>query len=410
MKLLMLGLNYAPEPVGIGPYTAGLAEALAARGHRVAVIAGKPYYPQWRLYDGHENGRAETVERGVAVTRVPHVIPADPSGGKRILHHLSFAASSYAPTMRAARAKPDLVFAVAPSLLSIAIAARAARAADAPLWAHVQDFEIEAAFATGLLDPASVVGRAARWGEGRILALADVVSSIGPQMCDRLVAKGIARERVFELRNWSDPGFDFARADARTYRREWRLGERHVALYSGNIANKQGLEIVIAAARMLAARDDIAFVICGEGPNRARLEQLAGGLPNVQFHGLQSAARMADLLSLATVHLLPQIVGAADLVLPSKLTNMLASARPVAATAAAGTGLAAEVDGCGLVTEPGDPQALADAVARLVDEPALREALGAEAGRRAAARWSRDSVIDGFERRAAELVRRRAPR
>jgi colanic acid biosynthesis glycosyl transferase WcaI len=404
MKLLILGLNYAPEPVGIGPYTSGLAEALARRGHRVTVIAGKPYYPQWRLYEGYHDDPSATIESGVAVTRVPHFIPAHPTGPKRILHHLSFAVATHVPMMRAARTGPDLVFTVAPSLLSVPVAARAARAASAPLWVHVQDFEVEAAFATGLMGQATLAGRLARATENRFLTIADVVSSIGPRMCDKLLVKGIPAERIFELRNWSDPDFDFGHADPAGYRQEWQLGDRHVALYSGNIGNKQGLELVIEAARQLAERQDIVFVICGEGPNRARLEQLAIGLANVRFHGLQPAERMADLLSLATVHLLPQIVGAADLVLPSKLTNILASGRPLIATATRGTGLHAEVEGCGLTTEPGDATAFATAVVGLIDQPGVRHAMGQAALRRADTHWSRESIIDAFEARALRLV------
>ena len=176
---------------------------------------------------------------------------------------------------------------------------------------------------------------------------------------------------------------------------EWELGTRHVALYSGNIARKQGIEVLVEAARLLAHRTDIVVVICGEGPNRAELEQRAAGLINVQLRDLQPAERMGALLSLADVHLLPQIAGAADLVLPSKLTNMLASGRPVIATTEPGTGLYAEVDGCGLITPPGDAQALAAATAALIDDPALRARMGEAALRRAAARWSKPAIIAG---------------
>ncbi|MEO6389327.1 MAG: WcaI family glycosyltransferase [Croceibacterium sp.] len=400
MKFLFLGLNYAPEPVGIGPYTSGLAEALVARGHQVTVIAGKPYYPQWRLYDGYADDAGPQVEHGVSVTRVAHYIPPEPTGLKRLAHLFSFALSAYAKTVRAARGKPDMVFTVAPSLMAVPVAARAARVAGVPLWVHVQDFEVEASFATGLLGENSIPGRLARGVENRLLGMADVASSISPQMCARLAAKGVAPERVYELRNWSNPKLDHAAADDSAYRREWGLGTRKVALYAGNIANKQGLDTVIDAARHLAARDDIVFVICGEGPNRAKLEGLAGTLGNVQFHGLQPEARMADFLSLAAVHLLPQIVGAADLVLPSKLTNMLASGRPVVATATAGTGLYDEVDGCGLVTAPGDAAAMAGAIAHLVDYPALHIKTSAAARQRAQVRWSRDAIIDRMEARA----------
>lgn len=408
MKLLILGLNHAPEPVGIGPYTTGLAQGLALRGHEVTVLAGRPYYPQWRPYPGQPVGRYNARESGVSIIRVPHYIPEHPSGRGRILHHASFAASVTGPALSAAAKKPDLVFTIAPSLLSVPIAALAARRARAPLWLHVQDFEVEAAFATSLLDEQSLPGRLARKLEDFILRRADFASSISPQMCDKLEAKGFAPERIYQLRNWSNAAFNFADADSNAYRQEWGLGERKVALYSGNIANKQGLEIVIEAARRLKDRKDLAFVICGEGPNRDRLRAQAVGLDNIQFHDLQPAERMADFLSLAAIHLLPQIVGAADLVLPSKLTNMLASGRPVVATAAPGTGLHHEVEGCGINSAPGDAEAMADAIEALLDNPAERERLGDAARRRAGERWSQNAIIDAMEQRMTSWISKEA--
>lgn len=399
MKILIIGLNHAPEPVGIGPYTTGLAQGLNRRGHEVTVLAGKPYYPQWKPYPNHGRGNVSAVEDGVSVTRVPHYIPVKPSGLRRIAHHVSFATSVTGPALAAAGDRPDLVFTIAPSLLSVPVAALAARRAKAPLWLHVQDFEVEAAFATGLLPEQSTVGRIALAAENRILSLAHFASSISPQMCERLKAKGFSADQVYQLRNWSNGAFDFASADDSEYRREWGLGDRKVALYSGNIANKQGLEIVIEAAHRLRDRKDLVFVICGEGPNRERLKELAADLDNIQFHDLQPMARMADFLSLASVHLLPQIVGAADLVLPSKLTNMLASGRPVVATAAPGTGLFDEVEGCGVNCAPGDAAEMAVAIAELLDDPDRRETLGRAATRRATERWSQESIIDAMEQR-----------
>ncbi|MEO0031005.1 MAG: hypothetical protein RIS94_763 [Pseudomonadota bacterium] len=411
MRLLILGLNYAPEPVGIGPYTTGFAEDMAARGHEVTVVAGKPYYPQWRAYEGQPQGRAEVHENGVSVTRVPHYIPENPTGARRIVHHMSFAASAYRTAMAKARDGADLVFTVAPSLLSVPVAARAARAAGAPLWLHVQDFEVEAAFATGLVKAGSGVARTARNIENRILGLAQMVSTISPQMCARLLDKGVAADRIYQLRNWSNAAFfGSASHDGGGYRSEWGIGGRKVALYSGNIANKQGIEIVIDAARMLKDRKDLVIVICGEGPNRARLADLSADLPNVQLHDLQPAERMGDLLSLASVHLLPQIPGAADLVLPSKLTNMLQSGRPVVATAAPGTGLYAEVSGCGVLSTPGDAEAFAAAIAGLLDDPAACATFGAAALARAQERWSRGVILDRFEEEALRLVGARANR
>ena len=52
MKILIYGLNYAPELTGTGKYTAEMAEALAALGHDVRVVCAPPYYPEWKVADG----------------------------------------------------------------------------------------------------------------------------------------------------------------------------------------------------------------------------------------------------------------------------------------------------------------------------------------------------------------------
>lgn len=408
-NILLLTLNYAPEPVGIGPYSAGLAEALAERGHRVQVIAGKPYYPQWRVYPAFAGGGWQHgEEQGVAITRCPHYVPAQPGGLKRILHLASFALTALPVALRAAlrgkAQRPQVVMVIAPALLSVLTGWLAARLAGARLWIHVQDFEVEAALATGLLGEQGLPARLARWLEGWVLRRGDRVTTISPQMCAKLRDKGVAAERVREVRNWADARFAADPDGARAIRAEWGLGDRVVALYSGNIARKQGIEILVEAARLLKDRQDIGFVICGEGPNRAELERLAAGLDNIQLHDLQPAERMGAMLTMADLHLLPQIAGAADLVLPSKLTNMLASARPVVATADPGTGLFSEVDGCGTLTAPGDAAALAAAIAALAADPARRAAYGAAARQRAEERWMKDAIIDRVEAGIAELT------
>lgn len=405
LDILILGLNYAPEKVGIAVYTAGLADTLAARGHRIRVVAGKPYYPSWSVPTGFRGGwRRRSVENGVDLTRVAHYVPSRPSGARRILHHMSFALSALLPAVSAAVARrPDLVVTIAPSLLSAPVAKVAGWACGAKTWIHVQDFEVEAAAATGLVKRQGLLGLALRI-EAAMLGRFDRVSSISPAMCRKCIAKGVLPDRVVEFRNWADIDGVRPLEGLSSYRAEWGVSTPSVALYSGNIANKQGIDLVVEAAERLRHRRDLTFVICGEGPNRARLESRAAGLPNVVFRDLQPRERLGDLLGLATVHLLPQLADAADLVLPSKLTNMLASGRPVVATAHPGTGLAEEVDGCGLVVPPGDPAAFAAAVEHLIDDPGERTALGAAARARAEQRWVQSAIIDGFEREAYRLL------
>lgn len=397
MRILFLGLNYRPEEIGIGVYSGGLCEALAARGHDVRVIAGKPYYPNWSVRSDQGYGWRRSREDGVDIIRCPLYVPARPSGIRRIIHHLSFALSALVPMVTlAVRYRPDLIVTVAPSMAAAPVALLAARIARVRTWLHVQDFEVEAAFAMGLLDRRSRLAQLARYIERGTIARFDEVSSIGPAMCRKIVEFGVASAHVYERRNWADLD-TVTPSDQSNYRRQWRIAAPIVALYSGNIANKQGIEIVLDAARKLAHRQDIAFVICGEGPTRAGLEAQAAEMKNLSIHDLQPRERLSDLLALATIHLLPQRAEAADLVLPSKLTNMLASGRPIIVTAAEGTGLADEVATCGIRIAPGDAVAFARAVESLADDPARCAALGKAARQRAEERWAREQIIDGFE-------------
>ena len=96
MRLLIYGLNHAPEPTGIGKFTGEMAAWLAARGHEVRVVTAPPYYPAWQIGAGYSGWlwRRETIE-GARVYRCPLYVPAKPRGLTRILHLASFALSSF---------------------------------------------------------------------------------------------------------------------------------------------------------------------------------------------------------------------------------------------------------------------------------------------------------------------------
>lgn len=396
MKILLLGLNYAPERIGIGPYTTGLVEALAERGHEIRAIVGQPYYPEWRARQGHGGWSSET-QGTIRVYRVPHAIPRHPTGPARLWQQASFFLAALPLMLKHGLTwRPDRVIAIAPSLLAAPLALLAARLSGGVSWLHVQDFELEAAQATGLMANNRSLLRLLGGFERAILGAFDRVSTISPAMCRRLAAKGVVPGRIAEHRNWAELDRIRPLDGPSAFLRDWTIDTPHVALYSGALGRKQGLDLVLAAARRLTHRRDLTFMICGNGPERRTLEDLATGLANVRFFDLQPAERLGELLGLASFHLLPQIAGAADLVLPSKLANMLASGRPVIATAAPGTAIAAEIEGCGQAVEPGNAVALAAAIEHLCDDPTLAARLGRAARRRAEARWSRRTILTDF--------------
>lgn len=147
------------------------------------------------------------------------------------------------------------------------------------------------------------------------------------------------------------------------------------------------------------------FVLCGDGAARESLEALASGLSNVQWLPLQPLDQLNELLNLADIHLLPQRGDAADMVMPSKLTNMLASGRPVVATALPNTEVYSVVAGRGINTPPRDAACLANALSQLADDAPLRRNLGHAARTYAEKHLSKDTILQQFEGELLKLVR-----
>ncbi|MGJ4996971.1 glycosyltransferase WbuB [Bradyrhizobium sp. HKCCYLS3077] len=407
MRLLVIGINYAPDLIGVAKYNSEMCEGLAALGHDVRIVTAPPYYPDWVVPAEYRSlWYARDRARGVDLIRAPIYVPKSPSGLKRLVHHGSFLLSASAPVLSSAlRWRPDIVVAVAPSLLSAMLAVTAARIANAPCWLHVQDFEVDAAFELGLLGT-NARARALMLGlERRLMDAFDHVSTISPQMLRCLRRKGLSAEKLSEFRNWIDTDAIAPGTSATCFRAQLGLGASDViALYSGAMSNKQGLDLVIDMASGLRGRSSLHFVLCGNGPVKPELIRMAEGLANVHFLDLQPSERLSELLSTADIHLLPQKAQISDLVLPSKLAGILASGRPVVAMAAPGSGIAEEIDGAGLLVSPGDVGALSAAVVRLAEDEEMRATLGRVARIRARQNWDRSAVIRGIEREFAALA------
>ena len=398
MKVLVYGLNYAPEKVGIGKFTGETVDWLSKAGYEVRVVTTPPYYPEWAVGRGYSACRykVDTIA-GATVHRCPVWVPRSKSAIGRSLLQLSFALSSLLPMLRLTLIwKPDVVWTTMPSVVALPVAIVAARLSGARSWVHVQDLEVDAAFELGLVKSP----RIKRWilaCERSLLSAFDTVSTITRSMQAQLQAKKIATEPML-FPNWVDLNFITRTQGSPTLRQELGISQdSFVALYSGNIGEKQGIEDLIAVARLLLSQKEVLVVICGDGAGRVRLERMAADVPNVRLLPLQPIERLTELLNMADIHLLPQKRQVGDLVMPSKLGGMLASGRPVVAGAIPGTELADEVEDCGIVVPPGDPVAMAEAVRTLIADPARRAAMGDNAVLQAQRHWNKVTVLKAFE-------------
>jgi len=403
-RLLLIGINYAPEATGIAPYTAALAEHLSGCGYAVTVVTGMPHYPAWRIDDAYRGRlRAREVRGAVDVRRRWHHVPRSPSIAGRGLYEAAFMATGLSSLLLPA---PDAVIGVTPSLGGAVLARVAAKRFGAPYGVVVQDV------VSGAVEQSGVGGRglarAVAALEGWAMREASVAGVVAEGFRPRLEAIGVDSARIRRLRNWTrglPATLDRAAVRARL---GWPQNAL-VCLHAGNMGKKQGLEQIIECARLAAgSAPRLLFALVGDGNERARIEGLAArsGLANVRLSQLQPEELFASVLAAADVLLINQRASLADASLPSKLTSYVAAGRPVVAAAAAGSETAREVEasGSGVVVAPEDPAALLAALLRVTSDAALAARLGEAGARHARDVLSKEAALRGYEQFVAAVL------
>ncbi|MDP1875919.1 WcaI family glycosyltransferase [Phenylobacterium sp.] len=408
-NIVIYGINYAPEIAGVGRYSGEIGAHLAAEGHRVCVVTAPPHYPGWRVQKPHRNGWAREVLAGADLYRCPLYLSEQMKGVRRLLAPLSFAASSAPVALwTILRRRPSVVLVVEPTLFVAPVALLAARLVGARTVLHVQDLEVEAAFAVGHLGRGGLLARVAGAYDRAMVRRFSRIVTISNRMAEKIIDKGADASKVAIVRNWVDLDQVRPDQDAGAYRRELGISAgTYVALYSGNLGAKQGVRLIWEAAEHLRDRPGILFLVAGDGPMRSELAQAAARLPNLRLLDFQPEHRFGEFLSMADVHLLPQEREAADLLLPSKLGGMLASAKPIIVTADPDTELADFLGTSCKLTPPGDSAALAASVSQAAEsdpDPVLRAERLTLAGQLA-----KTSGIAQFVKAALFLQRADAP-
>lgn len=346
--MLLVGYNYAPEPTGIGKYSGEMIDWLAKKGCDCTVITTYPYYPFWSVQEPYRKNRYWfKVERtefesggSVKVIRCPIYVPKNPSGLKRIILDFSFLVSSFFPMfLLLFKKRMDVVMAIAPSFL-IGIPASVYRVLRKSKFVyHIQDMQIEAAQDLGMIK-SPVLIRTLFSIEGTIFKKADVVSSISEGMMQRIGEK--AKKDIYFLPNWTDVEAFYPLDDRDKLKQDFGFNSSDkIVLYSGGIGQKQGLESILEAAKHFQNNTDVKFVICGSGPYKRYLEDMAksSNLSEVIFFPLQPIEKFNAFLNIADVHLVIQKADASDLMLPSKLTTILSVGGLALITANEGSGL-----------------------------------------------------------------------
>jgi colanic acid biosynthesis glycosyl transferase WcaI len=392
MRIIIWGINYAPEVIGIAPFNRALAEFLVQEGHDVTMLTAFPYYPAWRkrTEDAKKLFAKEAIN-DVRVVRCWHYVPRRISTAKRTLHEFSFVAASLARLLFVS--KPDLVIVVSPPLLLGAAARVACWLRGGRYLMHIQDLQPDAAIKLGMVQSRMFIHLLRRL-ESVAYHGAWRVAAISHGMLDALQRRGVPEEKLIYFPNGVHPPKEVKigrfremnRFDANTF----------LVVYSGNLGVKQGLQTLVDAGRNLRSRP-IELIICGEGPEKKRLLAAANGLPNVWFKGLLEEREYQEMLADADLLVVPLVSGSGNSFFPHKLLSGCAAGKPLLAICDDDSELAQVVrmKRCGEVIPPGDAQRIAQTVDALSNDRARLKSMG-KAAKELADEYAQEQVLREF--------------
>lgn len=399
MRILFVSHYFPPEVNAPAYRTFDHAREWVKAGHEVTILTCVPNHPAGRIFAGYRNRfvQTETVE-GLRVVRVWTF--ATPNEGilKRTLNHLAFMLMALLVAPFLGRA--DVVVTTTPQFFNGLAGVVLRWTKWAPWVLEVRDLWPESIVAVGALR--------ARWLIAILEALerfmyrrADHIVVVTRAFAEVIAANGIARARITYVPNGIDPAlFAQERAAAAPLAARLGLEGKVVATYAGTLGMAHGLETLLEAAGRLRARSDIHVLIVGDGAARAGLEQriAAEALANVTMLGTQPKAMMPGIWALSAIGLVllrPEPLFRT--VLPSKMFEIMGTARPIILGVAGESAEVLREADAGIAIPAGDAAALAAAIAHLADRPDERARMG-ESGAR--------HVRERFDRRvlAAEML------
>jgi glycosyltransferase involved in cell wall biosynthesis len=394
MRILLLNQFYPPDVAATGQLLRDLADALAARGHEAHVLASQRTYAG----GGHRLAADETA-RGVRIHRLAATGFGRAGLLGRAVDYLSFYLLAWRRMLQLPR-MDVCVSLTTPPLIGL-LGAMLGRRRKTPLVLWTMDVYPEIAVTFGVFRSGGAPHRFFAWLSRRLYRAAAKVVALGEVMVEVLQAAGCEGGKITVVHNWV-PGEAVRRTEP-------PLGEMITLQYSGNLGLGHELETALRAVARLTDRSHLCVQFIGHGKLRRRLETLVEdlNLRCVTFLPPRPLAKLSASLAEGDIHLISQREGTQGLLVPSKLYGILAAGRAAVYIGPADTEVAAAIRQAkaGLLVEPGDVGAAAEALQTLMDDPARREVMGRAARAAYDERFGRDKSIP----RLVEIIESCAP-
>ena len=398
MNVCFFNRSYWPDQAATGQLLTELAEDLVGRyGTGVTVVAGRSLNASREEVRPRLGLVGRETHRGVAIRRAYGTRLRPTRFAARASNYVSYFAAAAVASVGVGR--PDVVVSLTDPPIIGLVALWTARRTGARFVLLSEDIFPEVATLIEDFQSRAVNGALDRINR-YLLRHADGVIALGDRMRRRLVEeKGADPARVHVIHNWADCDAIVPGPKDNAFAREHGLADRFVLMHSGNVGLSQNLGVLIEAADRLRSKERLTIAIVGDGSTREALERMAAarGLASVRFFPYQPKARLHESFASADAFLVSLKGGIEGFIVPSKVYGILAAGRPYIAAADPSSEPAQIVreGGCGLVAAPGDPAALADAIATLYDNPAMTRDMGARA-RLVARQYDRRIAVQAY--------------
>ncbi len=398
MRLLILSIRYAPEFTSNAIVVTGLAQQLAARGHRVTVLAGTPHNQLPCVPSGYSwRPFRREIHAGV---KVIHCWAFPWSGGKaaKLLNYASFTLTSLAAGLFTKRT--DAILVVSPPfwlgfsamiLRTLRGGAVIYNAQDLYPEAYVASREVRAGWITRV-----IAGLVARVYRG-----CDRITVITNSFAEAIAQLGIERNKILTIPNYVNTMAVKPLPRDNTFRQRHNLGDQFVVMYAGNIGYTHGAELLAEAAAKLAGIPNLLMLVIGGGSKLADLGRLAEvrHLTNLRFLSTQLPEVLTEMLAAADVFVITTKPGVGKASFPGRIYNFLLAARPVVASVDEDSDLARLVRSAdaGMVTAPAKVEDFCQALTKLYRDAELRERLGRNGAEFMAANYSPQGVVEKYQ-------------
>ncbi len=409
MRILIITQIYLPEMGALSNRLYPIVQKLVKAGHEVSVATGMPNYPAGKVFPEYK-GKFSTKEEkeGYKILRTNYfTAPRNKSKITQLLSYLSFIPAVFLSGIRAG--KCDVVLITSPPIFPVIPAILLAKIRGAKLVFDIRDLWSDELVSFGNIPEDSIFVKIARKLENWGYRMADLVTATTKSLVETVIKRGAKKNSTVYLPNGADLELFKPVPKENSIAKEYEFNNRFVVMYSGLFGIKHGLETLLEAAKFLKDNKDIVFFLIGNGARRAELEKF---IKEESLHNV-IISRERDIKDI------PKIISHADVcfaafkpkpytekIISVKVFEYLACEKPVIGAFKGESARIINESKGGIVVEPSNSKAIAEAILELYKNPSKCEQMGKSGRRFVKENFSRLNWAIEFERMLTGLFKK----